>query len=74
MTLKAVRGPLSLLVTAIGAVLAAGAAIAASGQYTGVASCAGSTCHGRAEGNGAFLRIAAHAYYTWARDPTAFPS
>jgi hypothetical protein len=27
-----------------------------SGTYTGVASCAGSTCHGRAEGNGAVVR------------------
>src|SRR5690606_3453783 len=27
-----------------------------SGLYTGVASCAGSTCHGRAEGNGAVVR------------------
>lgn len=27
-----------------------------SGQYEGVASCAGSTCHGRAEGNGAVVR------------------
>jgi hypothetical protein len=35
--------------------LAAGAAIAA-GRYEGVASCAGSTCHGRAEGNGAVVR------------------
>ncbi len=26
------------------------------GRYTGVASCAGSTCHGRAEGNGAVVR------------------
>lgn len=37
------------------AVLAAGAAVAA-GRYEGVASCAGSTCHGRAEGNGAVVR------------------
>jgi hypothetical protein len=35
--------------------LAAGAAYAA-GRYEGVASCAGSTCHGRAEGNGAVVR------------------
>lgn len=27
-----------------------------SGVYTGVASCAGSTCHGRAEGNGEIVR------------------
>lgn len=35
--------------------LAAGGAIAA-GRYEGVASCAGSTCHGRAEGNGVVVR------------------
>ena len=35
--------------------LAAGTAIAA-GRYEGVASCAGSTCHGRAEGNGKVVR------------------
>lgn len=35
--------------------LAAGAAYAAA-RYEGVASCAGSTCHGRAEGNGAVVR------------------
>ncbi|WP_375290533.1 multiheme c-type cytochrome [Qipengyuania sp.] len=28
----------------------------AAGRYMGVASCAGSTCHGRAEGNGAVVR------------------
>lgn len=28
----------------------------ANGQYEGVASCAGSTCHGRAEGNGEVVR------------------
>ena len=28
----------------------------AGARYTGVASCAGSTCHGRAEGNGAVVR------------------
>ena len=37
------------------AVLATGAALAA-GRYEGVASCAGSTCHGRADGNGAVVR------------------
>lgn len=37
------------------AVLASAAAMA-SGRYEGVASCAGSTCHGRAEGNGAVVR------------------
>ncbi len=35
--------------------LAAGAALA-GGRYEGVASCAGSTCHGRVEGNGAVVR------------------
>jgi hypothetical protein len=35
--------------------LAAGAAYAA-GRFEGVASCVGSTCHGRAEGNGAVVR------------------
>ena len=33
----------------------AGAAFA-SGRFEGVASCAGSTCHGRAEGNGKVVR------------------
>jgi Cytochrome c554 and c-prime len=37
------------------ALLATGTALAA-GRYEGVASCAGSTCHGRAEGNGAVVR------------------
>ena len=45
----------ALLAFATLAGLAAGAAIAA-GRYEGVASCAGSTCHGRAEGNGAVVR------------------
>lgn len=45
------RWLLALLFTS----LAAGAALAA-GRYEGVASCAGSTCHGRAEGNGAVVR------------------
>ena len=40
--------------TALLAVFAAGAALA--GRFEGVASCAGSTCHGRAEGNGAVVR------------------
>lgn len=56
MTFGAVRGPLSAFLTALGVLLAAGAAYAAGGQYMGVASCAGSTCHGRAEGNGAVVR------------------
>ena len=40
--------------TALLTVFAAGAALA--GRFEGVASCAGSTCHGRAEGNGAVVR------------------
>lgn len=36
--------------------LSAAAAAQESGRYTGVASCAGSTCHGRAEGNGEVVR------------------
>jgi hypothetical protein len=56
---QAVRGPLSAIPTMlllVGALLAAGSAYAAGGRYLGVASCAGSTCHGRAEGNGAVVR------------------
>lgn len=46
----------------LGVLIAAGAgssgarAQASSGRYEGVATCAGSTCHGRAEGNGAVVR------------------
>jgi hypothetical protein len=40
----------------LAALLGTGVAYAAGGQYMGVASCAGSTCHGRAEGNGAVVR------------------
>src|SRR5690606_8333767 len=50
-------GPLTLL--GLLAALSAAAAMAQDGlggRYTGVASCAGSTCHGRAEGNGAIVR------------------
>lgn len=36
--------------------LSAAAAAQDGGRYTGVASCAGSTCHGRAEGNGEVVR------------------
>jgi hypothetical protein len=36
--------------------LSAAAAAQGTGRYTGVASCAGSTCHGRAEGNGEVVR------------------
>ena len=42
---------LAILLVAMLGVLAAGAAIAQ--RFEGVASCAGSTCHGRAEGSGA---------------------
>lgn len=48
-------GRIGLCAAMLLALLAAGAAIA-SGRYEGVASCAGSTCHGRAEGNGAVVR------------------
>ena len=48
------------LVAVIAGLMLAGAALAgsalAAGRYEGVASCAGSTCHGRAEGNGAVVR------------------
>jgi hypothetical protein len=55
------EGPLSRIVAAFAlviAVFAAGAASGAAGggRLMGVASCAGSTCHGRAEGNGAVVR------------------
>ena len=36
--------------------LSASATAQEGGRYTGVASCAGSTCHGRAEGNGEVVR------------------
>lgn len=45
------------LLTAVFAVLPTATSAQASGaRYEGVASCAGSTCHGRAEGNGAVVR------------------
>lgn len=44
-----------LVLALCAAVLAAGVAYAAA-RYEGVASCAGSTCHGRAEGNGKVVR------------------
>jgi hypothetical protein len=54
---------LPVLLAAITAWLAALAALPSAallaqgaGTYLGVASCAGSTCHGRAEGNGAVVR------------------
>ena len=49
------RWVVALLGVATLAGLATGAALAA-GRYEGVASCAGSTCHGRAEGDGAVVR------------------
>lgn len=49
----AVRAALAILLAA--GIGIAGAAIAAA-RYEGVASCAGSTCHGRAEGNGKVVR------------------
>jgi hypothetical protein len=49
--------PLTKVVAAFALVTAVFAAGAASGgTLMGVASCAGSTCHGRAEGNGAVVR------------------
>ena len=48
------RKIVALVLVAMLATLAAGAAIAE--RFEGVASCAGSTCHGRAEGNGAVVR------------------
>lgn len=55
------RGPIPKLIAAIALAVATFAAGAASGapgggRLMGVASCAGSTCHGRAEGNGAVVR------------------
>lgn len=49
---QALRWALTALLLSL---LAAGGAIA-GGRYEGSASCAGSTCHGRAEGNGAEVR------------------
>lgn len=40
------------------------------GRYLGVASCAGSTCHGRAEGNGAVVRQDEIATWQEASSPT----
>ncbi len=59
MRFQAVRGPLSAILTVLvvmGGLVAAGSAYAAGGRYLGVATCAGSTCHGRAEGNGEVVR------------------
>ena len=44
------------LLALAGAPLPTAAAAQGLGAYEGVASCAGSTCHGRAEGNGAVVR------------------
>ncbi|WP_324261540.1 multiheme c-type cytochrome [Altererythrobacter sp. H2] len=52
-------GWLLLLAAAIALLVQPGSPIQAQGagaRYEGVASCAGSTCHGRAEGNGAVVR------------------
>lgn len=46
----------SAIVLAIVFAPAAGLRAQAGYSYTGVASCAGSTCHGRSEGNGAVVR------------------
>ena len=48
--------------------LSAAAMAQDGGRYTGVASCAGSTCHGRAEGNGEVVRQDEIA--TW-QDPSS---
>ena len=48
--------PLLAAMLALLALSVAWAATAAAQRYTGVASCAGSTCHGRAEGNGEVVR------------------
>jgi hypothetical protein len=51
-------GPAWKALVAASLVLLAGAPVTAqnASRYLGVASCAGSTCHGRAEGNGAVVR------------------
>lgn len=46
----------ALLLLLAAPLLPAGAQDGTTGQYMGVATCAGSTCHGRAEGNGAVVR------------------
>lgn len=52
--------------------LLAGAPLTAQdgGRYLGVATCAGSTCHGRAEGNGAVVRQDEIATWQEASSPT----
>jgi len=52
--------------------LLAGAPVTAQqgGRYLGVATCAGSTCHGRAEGNGAVVRQDEIATWQEASSPT----
>ncbi|MEP2735712.1 MAG: multiheme c-type cytochrome [Erythrobacter sp.] len=50
-------GAIAALTIALSALLPASTSAQASGaRYEGVASCSGSTCHGRAEGNGAVVR------------------
>ena len=54
------RAGLAILTALMLAILATGVPFAAlwaqAGAFMGVASCSGSTCHGRAEGNGAIVR------------------
>ncbi len=45
-----------MLALLIGLYSSSAAAAGSSGRYEGVATCAGSTCHGRAEGNGKVVR------------------
>jgi len=45
-----------LLAVLVAAAIGLGTAAFAGGRYEGVASCAGATCHGRAEGNGKVVR------------------
>lgn len=47
---------LAALLAVLAAVLAAWSTVALAGSYEGVASCAGSTCHGRNEGDGKVVR------------------
>lgn len=50
------RSGLAALAILLAALLAAWSTIALAGSYEGVASCAGSTCHGRNEGDGKVVR------------------
>lgn len=59
------------IIAAIAVLIGLGAvasAAGAGGRFEGVASCAGSTCHGRAEGNGAVVRQDELAHW---QDPAA---